>query len=104
MTFSLKIWHSIVKHFKLEKEIGIFRWITHYEEFKPGREDLIFQQRKERRITTLCSVLTKGEIKSSQDLKDDFGLRNQDLFSSMDSANIIEYKHKGKCIKLNSKK
>ncbi len=104
VTFSLKIWHAIVKHFKLEKEIGIFRWITHYEEFKPGREDLIFQQWKERRITTLCSVLTKGEIKSSQDLKDDFGLRNQDLFSSMDSANIIEYKHKGKCIKLNSKK
>ncbi len=25
VTFSLKIWHSIVKHFKSEKEIGILR-------------------------------------------------------------------------------
>ncbi len=29
VTFSLEIWYSIVKNFKLEKDIGILRWITH---------------------------------------------------------------------------
>lgn len=53
MTFSLKVWHSIVKHLKLEKETGILMWITYDEEFKPGKEDPIFQQWKQKGITSI---------------------------------------------------
>lgn len=79
-TFSLKVWHSIVKQFKLETEIGILRWITYDEEFKSGRDDPIFQQWRDRGITALSCVITEGEIRSFQDLKENFGIRNQDLF------------------------
>ena len=79
-TFTLNTWYSIIKQLKVGRELGLLKWIAFDKEFTPGISDARFKQWTEMGITAICKVIQKGEMRNFQDLKNTYGLENQDLF------------------------
>lgn len=80
VTFTLNIWYSVVKQLKLEKELGLLKWVAYDGKFGPGRMDKRFKQWTDLGITAICLMIQKGEMKSFEELKNTYELANQDLF------------------------
>ena len=78
--FMLGIWFLVVRKYNLEREIKVLTWLAYDPKFKPGTLDNSFVEWANRGITALITLTESGEMKSFQDLKNEFELENQDLF------------------------
>lgn len=79
-TYTLNTWHSVVRQLRVGRELGLLKWIAHDVAFKPGRLDPRFKQWTQVGVTAMCSLILKGKMKSFQEMKNEYGLANQDLF------------------------
>ena len=71
---------TFIKLLKVGRELGPLKWVAFDKEFTPGTSDTRFKQWTEMGITVMCKVIQKGEMRNFQDLKETYGLKNQDLF------------------------
>lgn len=78
--FSLKLWYSIVRKYKLEADLPLLRWIAYDRHFTPNTLDQRFQQWTPSGITALCTVTKDGIFMSFQEMKQIFTLYNRDQF------------------------
>ncbi|TKS65943.1 PiggyBac transposable element-derived protein 4 [Collichthys lucidus] len=79
-TYTLNTWHSVVRQLRVGRELGLLKWIAHDVAFKPGRLDPRFKQWTRVGVTAMCLLILKGKMKSFQEMKNEYGLANQDLF------------------------
>ena len=78
--FTLEIWFTVVRKYKLEREIKILTWVAYDSKFKPGAMDSSFEQWMNKGITVLCRVTDRGQIKRFQSLQRQCGLEGYDQF------------------------
>lgn len=79
LLISLKIWSEMVTKNSLRAHTKMLRWIAYDSEFIPNREDKRFK-RWENGPKIFWELMKKQEIKSFQELKNQYGLGYQDLF------------------------
>uniref|UniRef100_A0A8C7WYM9 Reverse transcriptase domain-containing protein n=1 Tax=Oryzias sinensis TaxID=183150 RepID=A0A8C7WYM9_9TELE len=79
-SFTIKLWEKVVKEYKLQKEIKILSWIAYDPKFQPNRYDSTFRHWIDNGITAWYSITKDGNLLSFRELKNKFGLGNQDLF------------------------
>lgn len=80
ITTPLKIWNEITKKHQLRRKSDLLKWFAYDSEFRPNNYDTIFKKWTKNGLTAYCTLLDRGTIMSFQDLKDKFGLQNQDHF------------------------
>lgn len=73
---SLKLLSDLPKQFNLKKTLEILKWFAHDPQFTPSQHDHKFKEWTTLGITTRYSLLSKGMVRSFQDLKDKSGLQN----------------------------
>jgi len=78
--FSLKLWFSIIRKYKLEADLPLLRWIAYDRHFTPNTLDQRFQQWSLNGITALCTVMKDGNFMSFEEMKQNFTLYNEDHF------------------------
>lgn len=78
--FTLKLWYSIVRKYKLEADLPLLRWIAYDRHFTPNTLDQRFQQWIPSGITALCTVIKAGNFMSFEEMKQNFALCNQGHF------------------------
>jgi len=78
--FTLKLWFNLVRKYKLEKELGLLRWIAYDKGFIPGSLDQIFKQWIPNGLTAICTAIKNGNFMSFQEIKQKYDLSNQDHF------------------------
>ena len=79
-SFTLDIWHSVVKQLKLDDGLSLLKWIAYDNHFTPGSIDMTYRHWVDKGITAMCTITKEGNIVSFQEMKDIFGLTNADLF------------------------
>ena len=78
--FTLEIWFTVVRKYRLENEIEILNWMAYDTNFKPGNLNLKFKQWATKGLTILDTVMEKGEIKSFLKLRREYELEQQDFY------------------------
>ena len=86
---SLNIWFEIIAKNNLIEQSRLLRWIAHDSDFIPNTMDGSF------RIwgggpTIFWELFKKKKIISFQDLKNQFGLKNQDLYRYLQMRHYME--------------
>lgn len=76
---SLKIWFELIEKNDLRIQSRLLRWIGFDSEFIPNRTDKSFKNWN-RGPTILWELLRKNEIKSFQEMKDQYSLTNLDQY------------------------
>lgn len=88
ITNSLQQWSDILKQFNL-KNFDILKWFAYDPQFTPSQHDHRFKEWTSLGLTTYFSLTKKGTIRSFQDLKDTYGLSNQDHFRYLQIRDYI---------------
>ena len=78
--FTLKLWFNLVQKYKLEKELGLLRWLAYDKCFTPGSLDQRFKQWIPNGLTAICTVIKNGNFMSFEEIKQKYDLNNQDHF------------------------
>lgn len=78
--FSLRIWLSLIKKFNLKNDQKLLKWAALDKNFKPAMYDPVFKEWSKKGLTAFCVATKNNKMKSFQELKLVFDLRNQDLF------------------------
>lgn len=80
ISYTLNIWYGTVKESSIGKELGLLKWVTFDEKFRPGKLDFGFKNWTEKGITAICLLTRRGEFKSFEELKREYNLTNKDFF------------------------
>lgn len=72
-------------------------------EFNPGMYDSTFKEWMKKGMTAFCTVTKNGDLRSFQDLKDRFALRNQDLFRYLQLRDYYNKKLKREALEENNR-
>lgn len=86
---SLKIWFGIITKNNLTAHSRLVRWIAYDSEFLPNTTDKSFKN-WERGPKIYWELLRKKEIKSFQEIKDQYGLTNQDFYRYLQLRHYLE--------------
>ena len=86
---SLNIWFEIILKNNLIEQSKVLRWIAHDSDFTPNTTDRRFN-RWEVGPKIFWELFKKKAIKSFQDLKNQYGLNNQDLYRYLQMWNYME--------------
>ncbi len=86
---SLKIWFEIIAKNNLTEQSKVLRWIAHDSDFIPNTGDSSFN-RWEVGPKIFWELLNKKAIKSFQDLKNQYGLNNQNLYRYLQMRHYME--------------
>lgn len=78
--FTLKIWFNLIRKYKLEKELGLIRWIAYDKGFTPSSMDQRFKQWIPAGLTAMCTLIKDGNFTSFQEIKQKYDLSNQDHY------------------------
>lgn len=93
--FTLKIWFNLIRKYKLEKELGLIRWIAYDKGFTPGSMDQRFKQWIPTGLTAMCTLIKDGNFMSFQEIKQKYDLSNQDHYRYLQIRDFLnkEVKH-----------
>ena len=80
---------DVLKHFKLKKTFEILKWFAYDSQFIPSQHNYRFKEWTSLGLTTYYSLISKGTVRSFQDLTDKFGLQNQDLYRYLQIRDYI---------------
>ena len=89
---SLKTWNEIVKRYQLRKKTEMFKWFANDPDCIPNKYDTRFKGWIGNGLTAYCTLLDKDTVRSFQDLKDKFGLQNQDHFRYLQIRDFVKKK------------
>lgn len=92
--FTLKTWFNLVRKYKLEKELGLLRWIAYDKDFIPGSLDQRFKQWIPNGLTAICTLIKNGNFMSFQEIKQKYDLSNQDHFRYLQIRDFFNKKIK----------
>lgn len=71
-TFTLEIWYSIVRRYKIQKDINVLRWIAYDSNFTPNKYDTGFKRWETKGITAWCVLMKDGQLESFQEMKEKY--------------------------------
>lgn len=71
---------NLIRKYKLEKELGLVRWIAYDEGFTPGYVEQRFKQWIPTGLTAMCTLIKNGNFMSFQEIKQKYDLSNQDYY------------------------
>ena len=80
VAFTLKIWSTVVRKYKLQRDICNLVWFAYDLKFKPGMYDTAFKGWTQKGVTAICTVSEDGQFLSFQDLKTKYSLENKDFY------------------------
>ena len=86
---SLNIWFEIISKNSLTEHSKVLRWIAHDSDFTPNTKDSRFS-RWEVGPKIFWELFKKKAIKSFRDLKNQYGLNNQDLYRYLQMRHYME--------------
>lgn len=89
---SLTRWSEIIKKYNLRKGTKIFKWFAYDPDFIPNNYDTRFKNWIENGIIAYCTLLDQNKVSSFQDLKEKFGLQNQDHFRYLQIRDFMDKK------------
>lgn len=78
--FTLKLWFNLAQKYKLEKELGLLRWIAYDKGVIPGSLDQRCEQWIPNGLTAICTAIKNENFMSFQEIKQKYDLSNQDHF------------------------
>lgn len=78
--FTIETWYKVVKQFKLNRERKVLKLIYLDQEFKPAKHDSTFKIWSNKGVTALCTIIKNRKVRSFQDLKTSFELKDHDFF------------------------
>ncbi|XP_062396829.1 LINE-1 retrotransposable element ORF2 protein isoform X1 [Sardina pilchardus] len=87
---SLRIWDNITKRHHLRDKMGILKWFAYDSDFIPSIYDKQFLVWNSKGLSTYSSLLKQDLVLSFQELKDRFGLENQDHFRYLQIRDFIQ--------------
>lgn len=80
VVFSVKIWLQAVKRFQLNREIKLLNWPAYDPHLLPASQDHRFRQWATQGITSLCRIITEGNLNSFEDLRQSYELDKEDFY------------------------
>lgn len=87
--FTLKLWFSVIKKHKIQKDISILKWIAYDSKFKPAKYDTGFKQWTNRGITAWCVLMKKRQLESFQNIKEKYDLNKHDFYKYLQLRNYF---------------
>ena len=92
---SLGIWREVVKKYGLTEDCKLLIWPSQTHTFGPSGTDHTFVWWSSRGITAMCTLMERKNLKSFQDLKEEFDLENRDLFRYLQLRHFYDTEIKG---------
>lgn len=80
VAFTLEIWSTVVRKYKLKRHICALRWFAYDLNFKPGMYDPALKKWAQKGVTAICTVSEGRHFLSFQDLKTKYSLENKDFY------------------------
>lgn len=90
--WTLKIWKTIIKEYKLEGDIVILKWCAYDSDFTPNKMDTRFKDWTNKGITALCNVMKEGTLLSFEMLKEKYLLDKQDFYRYLQMRHYVNMK------------
>lgn len=79
-TFTLELWHKIIKNYGIKNEINLLKWVVSDTEFTPVHFDMGFKQWEKKGVTAWCTLEKDGKLESFQNIRDKYDLDAHDLY------------------------
>ncbi len=86
----IRIWYRVVSENKAKEPYWILRWIGYNSGFLPNRMDAGFKQWADKGLAKHSDLYEGGTLRKFQDLKNCFGLSNQDFYRFLQLRHYIE--------------
>lgn len=87
---SVRIWHRVFRENKTKEPYWIIRWIGYDSDFLPNRMDARFKQWADKGLIKHSDLYEGGTLRQFQDLKNRFGLTNQDFYRFLQLRHYLE--------------
>ena len=80
VNLSLKIWFEVIRCFQLQREAKLLSWPAYDPDYMPSLLDSRYRQWVRLGITSICTIMKKGDIDSFEKLSQKYGLVKQDFY------------------------
>ncbi|XP_076740712.1 4-hydroxy-2-oxoglutarate aldolase, mitochondrial isoform X1 [Maylandia zebra] len=87
---TLNIWRKVVKEFKLEQDLALFKWYAYDSDFAPNKLDSRFKSWPAKGLSTYDSLIKDGNLISFDTLKQRHNLEKQDFFRYLQIRHYIK--------------
>lgn len=78
--YTLKVWFSIIKKYKIQVDINSLKWEAYHSNFKPARYNKGFKRWTAKGITAWCVLVKDGQLESFQNIKEKYDLDKQEFY------------------------
>uniref|UniRef100_A0A3Q4ICL2 Uncharacterized protein n=1 Tax=Neolamprologus brichardi TaxID=32507 RepID=A0A3Q4ICL2_NEOBR len=87
---TLNIWRKVVKEFKLEQDLALFKSYSYDSDFVPNKLDSRFKSWSAKGLSTFDSLIKDGNFISFDTLKQKYNLEKQDFYRYLQIRHYIK--------------